>query len=146
MNYPIVKLEEDVKRQIERLAQMRADKGHDYSGDSPDTLDNLREFGSLGVAVRIGDKFKRLKSFYLTGVLKCSEEKVEDTWDDLINYALYGRIMYDQERQDVHVCACALKPPKVVPWEGDKKVSLRDYPVRSISEGDEFDLITGERK
>ncbi len=97
MSYTILKLEEDISQIITELSKMREAKGHDYSG-TEDTLDNLREFGSFGVLVRIGDKFKRLKHFYDQGELKVTDEKIEDTMDDLINYTLYLKIMYQQER------------------------------------------------
>ena len=60
---------------------------------------------------------------------------------DLPNYEVMGQGEYNIPPEVTPEVT-----PQVVPWEGDKKVSLRDYPVRSISEGDEFDLITGERK
>ncbi len=94
--YTLEKLEQDITEIINDLSALRAAKGHDYSG-SADTLDNLREFGSHGVLVRIGDKFKRLKHFYQQGVLQVADEKITDTMDDLINYALYLKIMYGQE-------------------------------------------------
>lgn len=95
--YPIEQLEQDIQQIIAQLGKLRQAKGHDYSG-LKDTFDNLREFGSLGVLVRIGDKFKRLKNFYLQGTLAVADEKVTDTMDDLINYALYLKIMYLQEQ------------------------------------------------
>ena len=118
MNYPIEQLEIDIRDIIVRLAPMRKSKGGDYSGKSTDTLANLRVCGILGVVVRISDKLMRLKSHYMDGELM-QNESIEDTWDDLIHYALYGRIYHDQNKSDVHVCACALKPPKVVPWAGN---------------------------
>jgi len=94
--YTINHLERDITSIIAELSKLRAAKGHDYSG-TEDTLDNLREFGSMGVLVRIGDKFKRLKHFYRQGVLAVQDEKIEDTMNDLINYAMYLLIMYRQE-------------------------------------------------
>ena len=99
MKYTIDDMEYDIRNIIFNLGDMRRDKGHDYSG-TVDTLDNLREFGSFGVLVRIGDKFKRLKHFYKQGELKVKDEKILDTMDDLINYALYLKIMYLQENKD----------------------------------------------
>ena len=97
INYTIDDMEKDISDIITGLADMRRAKGHDYSGTG-DTLDNLREFGTLGVVVRIGDKFKRLKHFWLQGTLEVAEEKIDDTIDDLINYALYLKIMRRQEQ------------------------------------------------
>ena len=98
MNYTIEKLEVDIAKIISELSQMRKDKGHDYSG-TEDTLDNLREFGAFGVLVRIGDKFKRLKHYYKSGKdLKIKDETALDTINDLINYSLYLRTLFEQEK------------------------------------------------
>jgi hypothetical protein len=97
MSYTIDDMEKDINSIMGELAVLRKAKGHDYSGTA-DTLDNLREFGSFGVVVRIGDKFKRLKHFYSQKELAVHDEKIEDTMQDLINYACYLLIMYRQER------------------------------------------------
>ena len=97
MKYTIDDLEADIAEIVATLADMRKAKGHDYSGEA-DTFDNLREFGSLGVLVRIGDKFKRLKNFYRQGRLDVTDESVKDTMRDLINYSLFLLIMYEQEQ------------------------------------------------
>ena len=98
MKYTIKDMEKEIDEIVAGLADMRRAKGHDYSG-TEDTLDNLREFGSLGVVVRIGDKFKRLKHFYKQGVLEVEDEKIDDTVNDLINYALYLKILRRQENE-----------------------------------------------
>ncbi|KKM77036.1 hypothetical protein LCGC14_1374040 [marine sediment metagenome] len=100
MKYTIDDLEKDISDIITELAAMRKAKGHDYSG-TEDTLDNLREFGTFGVVVRIMDKVKRLKHFFRQGVLEVEDEKIGDTMCDLINYALYLLIMWRQERPRV---------------------------------------------
>ncbi len=97
-NYTIIDLEKDIESITHELAELRAKKGHDYSG-TEDTLDNLREFGSFGVLVRIGDKFKRLKHFYEQGELHVKDESIEDTMKDLVNYVNYLLIMYRQEKK-----------------------------------------------
>ena len=98
MGYTIDEMEKDISDINTELTGLRRAKGHDYSG-LDDTLDNLREFGWKGIVVRIGDKFKRLKHFTLQGNLEVSDESIEDTWKDLINYANYGLIMYRQEKK-----------------------------------------------
>lgn len=98
MKYTIDDLEFDIERLIGELAALRAAKGHDYSSDEEDTFENLRLFGWQGILVRIGDKVMRLKSFSKKGLLKVKDEKVEDTMQDLINYALYLLIVYRQEK------------------------------------------------
>lgn len=97
ISYTIENLEKDISVIMEELMVVRKAKGHDYSG-TVDTLDNLREFGWKGVLVRIADKFKRLKHFSLQQVLEVKDESVEDSMQDLINYALFLLIMYRQEK------------------------------------------------
>ena len=121
--YTIDNLEADILLLISELSAMRKSKGHDYSG-SVDTLDNLRDFGWKGIVVRLGDKYKRLKHFVLSGGdLKVKDEKIEDTLKDLINYSLYALILYRQER-DKPVIHEAVRVPRIeniIPWS-----NLRD--------------------
>jgi len=97
MKYTIEDLESDIEAKISELSAMRRAKGHDYSGHSTDTLFNLREFGWEGVLVRLNDKINRLKSFYKQGTLKVADERVIDTMNDTINYAIYMALMYEGE-------------------------------------------------
>ena len=106
--YTIDMLEYDIKMLVKELSKVRAEKGHDYSG-TKDTFANLRQFGSFGVLVRIGDKFNRLKNFYEQGTLAVNDEKVEDSMQDLINYALFLLLMHRQE------LGLGVVPAKVVP-------------------------------
>ena len=94
--YTYEQMEKDVHRIISDLAKTRADKNHDYAGGQ-DAFANFRSFGSFGILVRLGDKFSRLKTFYDQKTLKVKDEKVEDTMNDLINYAIFLRIAWEQE-------------------------------------------------
>ncbi len=97
-NYTLIELEKDIESIITELAEVRAKKGHDYSGVE-DTLDNLRAFGWRGVVVRLGDKFHRLKHYILSGDdLMVVDESIEDTLQDFVNYALFSLILYRQEK------------------------------------------------
>jgi hypothetical protein len=96
--YTLIELEKDIESIISELAEVRAKKGHDYSG-TEDTLDNLRAFGWRGVVVRLGDKFHRLKHAILSGEqLQVIDESLEDTMQDFINYALFLLVLYRQEK------------------------------------------------
>lgn len=99
MSYTINDLEKDISDINIELSDIRKAKGHDYSGEE-DTFDNLRDFGSLGVAARMGDKYHRLKWFYQQGILAVENETVEDTIKDLINYAYFLLLLYRQEKSD----------------------------------------------
>ena len=96
-DYPEEALERDILALVGRLRALRQAKGHDYCS-SNDCLENLRPFGTAGVVIRIGDKFHRLKSFVKKGIQKVKDEKITDTMDDLVNYAMYLRIMWEQEK------------------------------------------------
>lgn len=50
---------------------------------------NIPAFGELGVLVRLNDKVERLKNLINSGK-EPTHESLEDTWVDLINYAMIG--------------------------------------------------------
>lgn len=74
-------------------------KNHDYAG-TKDALDNFREFGFLGVIVRMNDKMKRLIHFVNEGNLEVSNESISDTLSDLRVYAIIAEIIYEQEKKN----------------------------------------------
>ena len=69
-------------------------KNHDYGGAQNDALKTFRSVQSpnlsppKGICVRISDKLSRVASFIDKGVLRVDDESVEDTINDLINYAI----------------------------------------------------------
>ena len=63
-------------------------KNNDYGG-ADDPFKNFREFGSLGILVRMSDKFARLKTaLHEKRELQVKDETVEDTALDLAIYSL----------------------------------------------------------
>ncbi len=80
----------------EELIPLLRAKGHDYSGND-DYFSNLRDFGPMGLVVRIGDKYHRLKNFFQSGKLMVEEESIEDTLRDLANYALMTLVLCRSE-------------------------------------------------
>ena len=86
-------------------------KGLDYareqhkSGDTLANISNSKNWGITdtvcqGLLVRLGDKFSRLISLTKdpTAVPAVKDEKVEDTIQDMINYLIYLKIKYAEER------------------------------------------------
>ena len=86
-------------------------KGMDYArqqhknGDTLANISNSKNWGITdsicqGILVRLGDKFSRLIS--LTKDPKenpmVRDEKVGDTVEDMINYLVYLKIKYDEEK------------------------------------------------
>lgn len=83
----------------EELVPILRAKGHDYSGEA-DIHSNFRDFGLLGILVRIGDKYHRLKNILLQGGnRKVANETIEDTLLDLIGYGFIGLIYYRTEER-----------------------------------------------
>ena len=87
---------------------MRA-KNSDYCGGS-ETLDALANFKSArslglhpvtGLLLRMQDKLMRIKSFVNDGKLKVAGETVDDSCDDLVNYAILAKALLTEERDGV---------------------------------------------
>jgi len=78
---------------FQRMLKILIEKNHDYTSDSDNSLANFdaaKDFGvdaKRGLAVRLGDKFGRLKTYFKGGSLLVQGEGVEDTLLDIIGYA-----------------------------------------------------------
>jgi hypothetical protein len=70
-----------------KAREVMTKKNHDYATDS-DVFRNFRYFGGLGILVRLSDKLARLRSFEENGQFKVTDENLEDTIIDAINYAV----------------------------------------------------------
>ena len=87
---------------MEELRQLHVSKSHDYAPGT-DPLGNLQECSDMGLApwkgvvVRLIDKMAKLKTFSRKGILK--HESIIDTFNDISIYAILGRILYEQERE-----------------------------------------------
>lgn len=85
---------------IHRLMQK---KNADYAAsDSPfANFEQSLEFGVdplVGLFLRMGDKFQRLKAFTLNGQLEVENESVDDALKDIIGYAVIALGMLETER------------------------------------------------
>ena len=79
--------------------QLMKRKNADYTNQD-DALENLREFGLLGIVVRLNDKFSRLKNLIVNDKEPSVEdEKIEDTLRDISNYCYLARVM---KKENVH--------------------------------------------
>ena len=71
-----------------QMLEITAKKSNDYASDD-DPFRNFREFGELGILVRMSDKFSRLRTaLYDRKDMAVSDETVEDTILDLATYAI----------------------------------------------------------
>ena len=112
---------QDVHKQLTGMAlALVEEKGHDYSSYAAkeqeradaDTFANIRLAHHLGlvdspqasVLVRMADKFSRLISLRNPAEAPMvKSEKVKDTVVDMINYAIYFYILYEESRQQLMV-------------------------------------------
>ena len=68
-------------------------KNHDYTSASDDALSNFKvvqQYGitpEQGLLTRMSDKMMRIATFINKGTLKVDDEKIQDTLQDLANYA-----------------------------------------------------------
>jgi hypothetical protein len=95
------------RRLCDEARDLSARKNHDYAGaDGRDPFANFRSCELLGVTtttrgflVRMTDKIRRIVEFSRSGTFAVTDEKLEDTIKDLINYAclLYA---YEQARKE----------------------------------------------
>ena len=84
---------------VQEITSLHETKCRDY-GTVADPIANLREFGLLGVIIRMNDKIVRLKSFARNGQLYVKDESVVDTLKDLATYALLGIQLYEEEKKN----------------------------------------------
>lgn len=79
----------------EEARELMRKKNEDY-GTGGDPFFNLREFGELGILVRLSDKLARLRIYIERGTFSVKDESFEDTIQDGINYlVLLGAMKAD---------------------------------------------------
>ena len=89
---------------LETIHRLMQKKNADYAAsDSPfANFEQSLEFGIdplVGLFLRMGDKFQRLKAFTLNGQLQVENESVDDALKDIIGYAVIALGMLEAERQ-----------------------------------------------
>lgn len=95
MEYSIEQLENDISDIITAGAALRRRKGADYAG-AEDTFSDLRILGVDYCIKRIMQKCFRTLNL-LKRSPECKDEKIEQEFVDIINFALYSPILYRQE-------------------------------------------------
>ena len=83
-----MKLTEKAMERLGRFAMMFYRKQLDYG------VGNIGKFGKLGVLVRLNDKVERLNTMWKEGQTP-SHESVEDTFYDIIGYAVIGLLLQE---------------------------------------------------
>lgn len=89
---------------LETIHRLMQKKNADYAAsDSPfANFEQSLEFGIdplVGLFIRMGDKFQRLKAFTVNGQLEVENESVDDALKDIIGYAVIALGMLEAERQ-----------------------------------------------
>jgi hypothetical protein len=104
----VLKIHEEICDEARSIIEM---KGHDYNREQQkggDTLFNMRVASLLGIVdnpcqgilVRLSDKFQRLNSLTKNPSVnpKVTNEAILDTVKDIVNYVVYLKIFYEEER------------------------------------------------
>ena len=123
MKYTHAQLEEDILRIVKSGAALRKAKGHDYAGDQ-DTFRDLRD-PDLGVEYclkRMLQKIKRALNL-LKRPPAVADEKIEQEFYDIINFALYCPILYRQMKKDEKANADISGLPDAAGRSGDEPAS-----------------------
>ena len=97
MEYSIDQLENDISDIITETADLRRRKGADYAG-TEDTFSDLRFLGVDYCIKRIMQKCFRVLTL-LKKPPECTDEKIEQEFVDIINFALYSPIIHRQENE-----------------------------------------------
>ena len=83
-----------------RAFELMRRKNIDYATDD-DPLWNFRRFGADGILIRMDDKLSRLLRFVDTGEFKVTEENLDDTILDIINYAVLLHFYLSDLRKEI---------------------------------------------
>ena len=93
-----------IETTLDEIQELIRQKNNDYTGGSQnaDPFANFRQAEDFGVepltglAIRMGDKFQRIKAFALDGKLAVGGEGIEDAFRDLIGYSLIALGMLEE--------------------------------------------------
>lgn len=78
----------ELKKLVDEIVVMLEQKHHDYGAR------NLTRFGLFGILVRLSDKLARLENIIGNNLqAQVSDERIEDTFKDIIGYALQAILM-----------------------------------------------------
>jgi len=88
------------------ILKMIKAKNADYanSADAFANFNGASDFGVdplVGLALRMSDKFQRIKSFSKKGVLQVKGEPVQDAFSDLIGYSLIALAMLHERKANL---------------------------------------------
>jgi hypothetical protein len=84
------------KEITEEMLTLTTNKNHDYASEE-EALRNFKEFGAVGVLIRISDKLARLKTGMWEKRSFVINESIQDTIMDLAVYSVILKILVENE-------------------------------------------------
>lgn len=92
-----------LERELASILSLMKNKNKDYTaGGGPfANFEQAKEFGVdplLGLSLRMGDKFKRVQSYFKNKSLAVKSEGIEDAYRDLIGYSLIALAMLEEKK------------------------------------------------
>jgi len=92
-----------LEREVASILSLMKNKNKDYTaGGGPfANFEQAKEFGVeplLGLSLRLGDKFKRVQSYFKNESLAVKSEGIEDAYRDIIGYSLIALAMLHEKK------------------------------------------------
>lgn len=92
-----------LEREVASILALMKNKNKDYTaGGGPfANFEQAKDFGVdplLGLSLRMGDKFKRVQSYFKNQSLAVKSEGIEDAYRDLIGYSLIALAMLQEKK------------------------------------------------
>ena len=82
---------------IEKYKEIQTEALELFTKKNSDYGDGFKNYGAVGVLVRMGDKINRLQSITNTSVNLVKTESLRDTLIDLHNYAAMAVMLLDEQ-------------------------------------------------
>jgi ASC-1-like (ASCH) protein len=81
---------------VENFIKIQREGLNLYLKKNSDYGDSYKDYGLIGVLVRLGDKIKRLHNVTNKGINLVNDESLRDTLIDLQNYSTMAIMLYDE--------------------------------------------------
>lgn len=85
----------EFKQYTDRLAQVLLEKNLAYGDSFSKSVD---DFGLMVIAIRLSDKYNRIRSLIKKGELKENDESLEDTLLDMAGYSILALKYLDEHK------------------------------------------------
>jgi hypothetical protein len=99
---------------MDRRIQLKIiqEKAYDlFSKKNADYGDSFKDFGVIGVLVRLQDKINRAISISSKSIILVEDESLKDTLLDLHNYAAMALMLLDEEKKEEDLTKTLLQKP-----------------------------------